>query len=177
MRPILFAMPPRPPTPPPAPVDGRLLTAIERIADQPALYVMAHADRSAVKIGAVERGTNATRRLQDVARHHARRLAHHCPGWTGALPLELLALVAVDNPSGDAIWPDDRTGLLGIEHRVRDIVSRQVGPPAPWWEWVLVRREVQDDQWQRLLANGVRTARRELASPPEDPLGLFALVG
>ncbi len=174
MRQTLFELPPAPPTPPPAPIPSAVLKAIQQATSQPALYVMAHSDRSAVKIGGVECAANAPRRLRDVARHHARRLETR--RWTDALPLELLVVLPIRNPAGAPIWPGDGTGLLSIEHRVRDVISLRVGPPAPWWEWLAVRHEVDDSEWRRLLIDAVRRARKNLAAPPADPMGLFALA-
>lgn len=140
----------------------------------PALYVIAHADRTAVKIGAVQACANVVSRLEDVSRHHQLRLRDRRVHFPLAFPLELLAMVPLDHPDGVPLWAGRGVcaDLLGVEDRTRSIVARQVGEEMPWWEWVRVHNDPGDRAWPELLRDAVTQVRR--AAPPMTMLTVLA---
>jgi hypothetical protein len=131
---------------------------------------MAHADRSAVKIGGVGICRSTGRRLREVSRHH--QLTQRSLHFPLALPLELIAVVSLDHPEGVPLWAGRGVcaDLLGVENRVRSIVARQVGGEMPWWEWVRVDRDPGDDAWPKLLTDAIAFVR---AHPPVPPMTLW----
>ena len=168
---------PLPAPPPPRPITVQLRSVISDYGGAPALYVVGHADRSHVKVGGVGALRKMENRLKSIATQHGRRVmsAAACRRL-GPLPLELLAVVPLDNREGSPLWVGGGVGapLLGIEHDVRDVVSEKIGPPS-WWEWLRVLHPVPDDAWGDVVADGVRVVRARRTDPP-DPLGVLATI-
>lgn len=124
----------------------------------PALYVMAVADGSSAKVGALETADNALARLSRVQAAHRRREP------TASFPMALaVVLEVVDLPIAgdrDADSEERWAELEHLESALRLVLARRLGRVARWTDWIHINEPISPDE----LATVVDEAWSEVCS-------------